>query len=78
MSTRTYEVVTSGKLNPVSIARLTASTSRVWKVDAALVGTPIEQTKIARATRGVAEPESELITIDAIPADTGIERFTRL
>jgi hypothetical protein len=79
MSTRTYEVVTSGKLNPASIGRLHGfDVTRVEGGRSYLVGTHIDRTKLHELLEVLRSLSVELITIDAIPAAQRIERFTEL
>jgi len=77
--TRTYEVVTSGKLNPASIGRLHGfDVTRVEGGRSYLVGTHIDRTKLHEVLEVLRSLSVELITIDAIPAAQRIERFTEL
>jgi hypothetical protein len=79
VSTRTYEVVTAGKLNPASIGGVYGfDVVRVEGGRSYLIGTHIDQAKLHELLGMLRSLSVELVAIDAIPADQCIERFTGL
>jgi hypothetical protein len=79
MSGRTYEVVTSGKLHPALVGGLHGfDVVRIEGGRSYLVGTLLDQAKLHDLLETLRNLGIQLVSIDAVPADQRIQRFTEL
>jgi hypothetical protein len=79
MSARTYEIATKGLLSPALVVGLHEfDVVRVEDGCSYLVGTVPDQAGLHALLRVLRERNVELISIDAVPEDQRIQRFTEL
>lgn len=79
MSGRTYEVVTSGSLNPALVGGLHGfDVVRVEGGRSYLVGTLPDQAMLHQLLETLRSLDVELVSIEAVPPDQRIQRFTEL
>ncbi len=79
MSSQTYEVVTKGRLSPALVSSLGEfDVVRVEEGRTYLVGTVPDQARLHELFKVLRDLNVELISIDVVPADQRIQRFTEL
>ncbi len=79
MGGRTYEVVTSGRLNPALVGGLHGfDVVRVEGGRSYLVGTLLDQAKLHELLETLRSLDIALVSIAAVPAEQRIQKFTEL
>jgi hypothetical protein len=79
VSNQTYEVVTLGELSPASVVGLHVfDVVRVEDGRSYLVGTVRDRAELHELLEVLRDLNIELISIDAVPEDQRIRRFTEL
>jgi hypothetical protein len=79
MSSQTYEIVTKGRLSPALVNGLGSfDVVRVEGGRSYLVGTVPDQARLHELFKVLRDLNVELISIDVVPDDERIQRFTEL